>query len=471
MSKLAIWMLAAACCLCLLAPARAEMTGIEKLRAAKNQFRVCADPDNLPFSNRNGEGFENKVAERLAQAAGQPLVYDWWPARRGFIKNTLDAWDCDVVIGVPSGYELAATTDSYYCSRYVMAYRDGERLPAAVLDAAAARSLRIGVIERTPPLDIAIRHHVDPAVYFTDYGYEQNFPGQIFRDLAEGKIDVALVWGPVGGYFARHSGAALEIAPLTDDSDRDIRLTFPISMGVRHGDKERVAWLNTLLQRNAQVIDAILNSYGVPLAHDPKGCSPASKEAAGDAPPSVRLAAERSAQPTQQGNAPPPQQSGTSSQQAKQPPGGGTSQTAPCDPNETIDQVKSELPSQGGQQDAGSGGTQHPYVAQDNKLGPKTYEGWVRFSAFCERCHGPGGIGSALAPDLAAAVKSLTKPQFEHIVRCGVTGTIGIGVMPPWGDNPNISPYIDDLWSYLQARADGAIGPGRPDKLTSASKQ
>ena len=86
---------------------------------------------------------------------------------------------------------------------------------------------------------------------------------------------------------------------------------------------------------------------------------------------------------------------------------------------------------------------QRPYVVQGNKLGPKAYEGWVRFSAFCERCHGPGGIGSAQAPDLTAAVKGLTKPQFEHIVRCGLTGNIGLGVMPPWGDDPNIAPYLD----------------------------
>jgi mono/diheme cytochrome c family protein len=97
-----------------------------------------------------------------------------------------------------------------------------------------------------------------------------------------------------------------------------------------------------------------------------------------------------------------------------------------------------------------------------------TYTGWLRYSAFCQTCHGTGGVGSAIAPDLTQAMKSLNKRQFETIVSCGLKGNLGIGVMPAWGDNPNIRPYIDKLWAYLRARADGALGPGRPQKISTS---
>jgi mxaJ protein len=470
MRRPAICILAALCCPCLPGSVAAEMTGIEKLHAAKTEFRVCASPDNLPFSNRSGKGFENKIAERLAQAAGQLLVYDWWPARRGFIKNTLNRWNCDVVIGVPSGYELTATTHAYYCSQYVIAYRGGEQPPRFIFGGGASTSLRIGVVERTPPLDMLLRQGINPVVYFTDYGYRGNSAGLIMRDLAERKIDVALIWGPIGGYFARRLTVGIDLVPLATGGNPDIRLAFPISMGIRHGDKERLAWLEPLLDQNAPAIEAILTSYGVPLVHDGRDCSVERRETAGRHRRSLRLVAQNA--PSGQPNPnPAQQQSGPPAPHVKASATDGKAQIAHCDPSETIDQVKSEFPSSGAQQGgSGSGSTEPPYRVQDNKLGPKAYEGWVRFSAFCERCHGPGGIGSAQAPDLAAAIKSLTKAQFEHIVRCGLTGNVGIGVMPPWGDNPNIAPYVDDLWSYLKARADDAIGPGRPEKLTTLKR-
>ena len=106
-----------------------------------------------------------------------------------------------------------------------------------------------------------------------------------------------------------------------------------------------------------------------------------------------------------------------------------------------------------------------PYTVQDGKVDAKTYTGWLRYSAFCQTCHGTGGVGSAIAPDLTQALKSFNKRQFEAVVSCGLKGNLGTGVMPSWRDNPNIHPYIENLWAYLTARADGALGPGRPQKL------
>jgi mxaJ protein len=127
-----------------------ESAGQRKIAASRSEFRVCADPNNLPFTDRQGLGFENQIAELMADAAHQPLVYYWWPDRRGFINNTLHSWDCDVVSGVPAHDDLVRTTQPYYCSRYVMVHRAEQRFPPSLLDSPEARSLRIGVIEHTP---------------------------------------------------------------------------------------------------------------------------------------------------------------------------------------------------------------------------------------------------------------------------------------------------------------------------------
>jgi mxaJ protein len=148
-------------CLCSLTPASAETTGLQKIQASKSEFRVCADPDNLPFTNRLGEGFENKIAELLARSADQPLTYYWWPERRGFISKTLNAWECDVIIGVPTHDALVRTTQPYYCSRYVMVRRPEQDVTSSLRGEPDSRSLRIGVVERTPPLDMLLQSNGD----------------------------------------------------------------------------------------------------------------------------------------------------------------------------------------------------------------------------------------------------------------------------------------------------------------------
>jgi mxaJ protein len=455
-----VFLLLGAVCICSLGPTRAETSGRDKIEAAKSEFRVCADPDNLPFSNRKGEGFGNKIAELLARSAGQPLVYYWWPARRGFISRTLNAWECDVVLDVPTGYELTRTTQPYYCSSYVMVSRPGEHLSPSLFDQPRARSLRVGVVEHTPPLDLALQHKLDPVVYFTNYDYDSNYPGRIVADVESGKLDVALVWGPIGGYFARGQSIPLEIAAL-EERDPSVRLTFPLSFGVRRGDKARAERLEALMHEHADEIAAILRDNGVPLVDNPDQCGAPLQRAAREPAASVHLVAdiathsqagsahvERVAEQTAQS-----QTSGISQSQSS---GGGS---ITCKGTETMEDIQKL----GGPPDAGQ-----PYTVQGGKADTKTYSGWVRFAAFCQSCHGTGGVGSAIAPSLTDALKTFNRNQFETIVNCGLKGNLGTGVMPAWGDNPNIKPYLDDLWAYLRARSDGAVGPGRPQKLSAS---
>jgi mxaJ protein len=459
----------AAFCFCSLYPARAEMSGREKIDAAKSEFRVCADPDSLPFSNRRGEGFGNQIAELLARSAGQPLVYYWWPMRRGFISRTLNAWECDVVLDVPTGYDLTRTTQPYYCSRYVMVYRPGERLAPSFFEDPRARSLRIGVVEHTPPLDLALQHKVDPVVYFTDYDGASNYPGRIVDDVGSGKLDVALVWGPIGGYFARRQSVPLQMAALEPGGVPNVRLTFPVSFGVRRGDKPRAERLEALMHEHADEIAAILRDHGVPLVDDPAECQSTPQHAGREsAAPAQRVAdaardsATSSAKVELAAAAPsetPPSRVEPVAEQSEEP-RGSQSDNITCKGSETMEEIQKLG---GGPPDAG-----HPYTVRDGKADAKTYSGWVRFAAFCQVCHGPGAVGSALAPDLAQKVKDLNHKQFVTIVSCGLKGNLGTGVMPAWGDNPNIKPYLEDLWAYLRARADGALGPGRPQKLTTS---
>jgi mxaJ protein len=453
------FLLLAAFCFCSLDPARSEMSGREKIEAAKSEFRVCADPDNLPFSNRQGEGFGNKIAELLARASGEPLVYYWWPQRRGFINKTLNAWECDVVLDVPTGYDLTRTTQPYYCSQYVAVYRPGEH-PPSLFNEPQTQPLRIGVVEHTPPLDMVLQQKLDPVVYFSDYDYVSNYPGRIVADVANGKLDVALVWGPIGGHFARQQSIPLRVAALEQPRASNARLTFPVSFGVRRGDKARAERLEALAREHADEIATILRESGVPLVDDPAQCAAPHLHAAGEPAASTRLAADVSSkapaahiQPVADRPAPPQSPDKPQSEAADQ---------IKCDGPETMEKL---------QKFAGRPETGHPYVVQDGKVDPTTYSGWIRFSAFCQVCHGVGGVGSAIAPDLDQAVKNLDKDQFEHVVSCGLRGNLGTGVMPAWGDNPNIKPYINDLWAYLRARADGVLGAGRPQKLSSSSSR
>jgi mxaJ protein len=237
-------------------------------------LRVCADPNNLPFSNERGEGFENKIAELLAADLGERLEYTWWAQRRGFFRNTLRAGACDVVVGVPSSFELAATTAPYYRSTYVFVYRKDRGVGVSSFDDPRLRELKVGVQlvgddgANTPPAHaLASRGVVGNLRGYTLYGdyKEPNPPARIVEAVARGEVDVAVAWGPLAGYFARRQRSPLAVVPVSPQFDRPfLPFVYDISMGVRRGDEELRQRLDDFLERRRPEIGRILEDYGVP---------------------------------------------------------------------------------------------------------------------------------------------------------------------------------------------------------------
>ena len=237
-------------------------------------LRVCADPNNLPFSNQQGEGFENKIAELLAQDLGERVEYTWWAQRRGFFRNTLKAGMCDVVIGVPSGFEMALTTKPYYRSTYVFLSRKDRHVEVKSFDDPVLKRLRIGVQivgddqSNTPPAHaLTKRNIVDNVKGYTLYGdYSQpDPPARIVDAVAKGDIDLAIVWGPLAGFFAKQSRVPLEVVPVSPQIDQPfLPFVFDISMGVRRGDQELRDQIDQFLEKRRPEIDQILKDYRVP---------------------------------------------------------------------------------------------------------------------------------------------------------------------------------------------------------------
>ncbi len=247
-------------------------------------LRVCQDPNNLPFSNRAQAGFENRIAALFAEELGWKLETTWFPQRIGFIRNTLrareadtDRFKCDLVTGVPAGFDMAATTQPYYHSSYAMVYVKGKGLDGvrglddlAALDPARRGKLRLGVFTASPVTDWLLQNRMMEQVawYQIQSGDAEQYPGEIIdHDLASGKIDVAFVWGPIAGYFARNVRTAPIVAvPLA--SRPGMKLDFEIAMAVRHPDKAFRQRIDQLIVANQGKIDAILAQYGVPLLDD-----------------------------------------------------------------------------------------------------------------------------------------------------------------------------------------------------------
>jgi mxaJ protein len=237
-------------------------------------LRVCADPNNLPFSNQRGEGFENKIAERLARLLGAELQYTWWAQRRGFVRNTLDASTCDVIIGVPLAVESVSHTQPYYRSSYVFVTRAG-RAPVRSFDDPVLRRLRIGIpvvgddgLNPPPESALARRGIVDNVVGFSVYGNygHPDPPLELLRALVRGDIDVAATWGPPAGYFARKHRLPLTVTPVVPASEIGIPFVYDITIGVRrgpHGEELRRRLDRALRDDRAQ-ITKILDDFGVP---------------------------------------------------------------------------------------------------------------------------------------------------------------------------------------------------------------
>jgi len=237
-------------------------------------LRVCADPNNLPFSNERGEGFENRLAGMIAAGAGASLEYTWWRQGRGFVRNTLDAGRCDVVMGVPSQYKAALTTRPYYRSTYVFVSRHGENPGLSSLDDERLQRLKIGVqligddFANSPPAHALtarglIRNIAGYSV-LADYS-QPNPPARIVEAVARRDVDTALVWGPLAGYFGSRVSPPLDITPIAVPDDGPARpFTFAIAMAVRRGDAGRQRALDQFITAHRAEIDLLLASYGVP---------------------------------------------------------------------------------------------------------------------------------------------------------------------------------------------------------------
>jgi len=242
-------------------------------------LRVCADPNNLPFSDQSRAGFENKIIALIAKDLNDTIRYTWWAQRRGYARNTIKADLCDVWAGIASNAPMMASTRPYYRSGYVFVTKTSRDIHIASLDDPQLHTLRIGVqmvgddATNTPPAHALARRGIVPNVRgFMLYGdYTQPHPPSAIIDaVASNDIDVAIAWGPMAGYFAAREPAPLSLTPVEPTQDgAQLPMNFDISMGVRFGENVRLQRLNDCLQRNHAAIDAILAEYHVPLLPEP----------------------------------------------------------------------------------------------------------------------------------------------------------------------------------------------------------
>jgi mxaJ protein len=239
-------------------------------------LRVCSDPNNMPFSNRAGDGFENRIAEVLAGDLHARVQYVWWSQRRNYVRNTLNAGRCDVVIGMPAGIESALTTAPYYRSTYVFVFRPNGPIRVHSLFDPPLQSARLAV-EHTdedyiPPVAALARHGIHPKlVPFSVFGAagEQNPPARLIDAVERGDVDVGIAWGPLAGYFAAREPKPLAVVPISPVRDGPIPFTFAISAAVRRGNVQLREQLDRALTRHHAEIRRILAEYHVPEAREP----------------------------------------------------------------------------------------------------------------------------------------------------------------------------------------------------------
>lgn len=276
-------LLAAALCLAA-GPAAAQTAAPDDAPPARKALRVCQDPNNMPFSNLKGEGIENKLAELFGKAMGLPVTYFSFPQRLAFVRNTLryklpgEDFRCDIIMGMPvGGGGGAQVTKPLYRSAYTLVFAKGKGMDQVkssadflALDRALLNKLRIGVYDKSPGSDWLSRHQLtDQGVPYPIMNPDPaQYPGEIIeRDLASGKLDVAIVWGPIGGYFAqRVKSPELMVVPMK--SEPGVRLSFEMGIGLRYGEREFKQQIEGLIDSQRAGIDAILKEYGVPVVDE-----------------------------------------------------------------------------------------------------------------------------------------------------------------------------------------------------------
>ena len=236
----------------------------------RSALKVCADPNNLPFSNEKKQGFENKISEVMGTALGLKVDYTWFPQIIGFVRNTLQAHRCDLVMGTVAGDDIMQTTNPYYFTTYVMVYRSDKGFAFEGLSDLRLASLRLGVVSATPPSDLLVRHdlmaHAKPYQLTVDTRAELP-THQMVKDVVDGTIDVGFLWGPIAGYYRKHDGLPLTLVPLKDELGA-ARMKYHIAMGVRGNEPEWRRRVNAVILKQQPEITAILRDYGVPLLNE-----------------------------------------------------------------------------------------------------------------------------------------------------------------------------------------------------------
>ncbi|MET0069219.1 MAG: substrate-binding domain-containing protein [Candidatus Thiodiazotropha sp.] len=248
------------------APLTASATATNEARN-KEYLTVCGDPNHLPFSNKEMEGFENKIAQLIADDLDRTLRYHWWPQTIGFVRNTLRVRLCDLVMGVTSVNELLQNTNPYYRSVYTLVYRKDAGLDIRSLDNPALKQLRLGVVAGTPPATLLTRYGLMAQVH----PYQRTVDTRLFspatraiEDVAKGNIDLAVIWGPIAGYAATRQKVPLTVIPLPAKVD-SVPLAFNVSMGIRRRETNWKHQLNLELEKLAPRIEQILLDYNIPL--------------------------------------------------------------------------------------------------------------------------------------------------------------------------------------------------------------
>jgi quinoprotein dehydrogenase-associated probable ABC transporter substrate-binding protein len=234
-------------------------------------LRVCADPNNMPFSTDRGEGFENKLAELLADKLGKGLSYSWYPQATGFVRNTLAAHKCDVIMGVPQGDDLVQATNPYYRTAYALVFKQGHGLEGVdTMGDPRLKGKHIGIVAGTPPGNNmaanGLMANAKPYPLVIDTRVDSS-AAAMMHDLAIDEIDAGILWGPMASYYARQTGPEVTVVPLVKETTGP-RLAYRIAMGVRYADQEWKRQLNRTIRENQPAINRLLLSFGVPLLDD-----------------------------------------------------------------------------------------------------------------------------------------------------------------------------------------------------------
>lgn len=249
--------------LVLWAPGVSAQTGEILDRA---QLRVCADPNNLPFSNDKGEGFENKVAQLLGKALELPVSYVYFPQVVGFVRNTLRARTCDLIMGAVVGDDIVQTTNPYYHSTYVAVFR-GDDAPFSSFADPKLHTRRLGVVSATPPSNLLVVHDLLDTTKSYALTVDTRFESpahQMIEDVAKGEIDVGFIWGPIAGYYIKRENLPLAMAALPNEPGAP-RMEYRVAMGVRASEPDWRRRINAAILKLQPEITAVLRDYGVPL--------------------------------------------------------------------------------------------------------------------------------------------------------------------------------------------------------------